>query len=155
MSQAAKFLSLTSCNCGSCSEEGTEMYDEKTDEMTSNVDAFEYANRSTPQTRRVLKQMLAAEHSRAALLLWICREGLCWLACQSLPNFTCYVQEHSWGKRQGLDRTWQVPPQGLFDLTDIYPFPQTRSACWRSSARLTSASRFSPSQLSQWPVLLK
>lgn len=41
----------------------------KTDEMISNVDAFEYANRSTPQTKRVLQQMLESAHSRTALLL--------------------------------------------------------------------------------------
>lgn len=35
--------------------------------MTSNVDAFEYANRSTPQTRRVLKQMLASRAQQGSL----------------------------------------------------------------------------------------
>lgn len=68
--------------------------------MISNVDAFEYANRATPQTKRVLQQMLASAYSRTALLLGVCGEVLPWykpalFACQSLPNFTYYVQEHS------------------------------------------------------------
>lgn len=78
MSQTAKFLSLTSCNCGSCSEEGAEIYDLKKDEMTSNVETFEYANRSIPQTKRVLMKTPAAGHSRTALLLAVCRKVRRW-----------------------------------------------------------------------------
>lgn len=78
MSQTAKFLSLASCNCGSCSEEGAEVYDLKKDEMTSNVDRFEYANRSIPQTERVLMQTPAAGHSGTALLPAGCRKVQCW-----------------------------------------------------------------------------
>lgn len=57
--------------------------------MTSNVDAFKYANRSTPQTRRVLKQMLAAEQGRAALLLGVCREELRWYNLHCWPVRAC------------------------------------------------------------------
>lgn len=46
--------------------------------MISNADAFEYANRSTPQPKRVLQQMLASAHRRTALLLGVCREVLPW-----------------------------------------------------------------------------
>lgn len=54
--------------------------------MTSNVDAFEYANRSTPLTKRVIKQMLAAgQHCLGRL-----QEVQCWYKpARSSPVRAC------------------------------------------------------------------
>lgn len=68
--------------------------------MTYNVDLFEYANRSMPQNKRVLKQKQAVEHSRIALLpvstgSAVVIQTCTLVTCHHLPNFTYYVQEHS------------------------------------------------------------
>lgn len=124
-SQTAKFLSPTSCNCGSSMRKVQKCtFKERWNDLQCGRVWIRKQIHASNQEG--LKQTSAAEHSGqpcfwvptgGAVLTQTCSS----FTCQSLPNFTYYVQEHSWGKRQVSDGTWQVLPWWLFALTSV-PF---------------------------------